>query len=150
MKTDENYYVHGGITPEENIIPLLKFEKIDTRLIEPILILRTTEFRYSVLSNLVFTIKNFNKFNLRNVEILIKNRNVKLDKASKKIAYIKQESEDTIEIHGIRIIKSDEEKNKLYVDLCYDFLDKTYKKEYLFEISVKSIQENKIDFGDLF
>lgn len=150
MKTDGNYYVHGGITPEENIVPLLKFEKIDTKLVEPILVLRTTEFRYSVLSNIVFTIKNFNKYDLKNVEILIVNRNVNLEKSSNKIVNIMQESEETIEINGIRILKSNEEKNKLSVKLRYDFLNKTYQKEYLFEIAVKSIQENKMDFDDLF
>lgn len=150
IKTDGSFYVHGGITPEENIIPLLKFEKTNANLIDPDLILRTNEFRYSTLSNIVFTLKNYNQFDFRNVEILITNRNVNIEKSRLKIGIVSKESEQIIEINGARIMKSKEEQNKLMIKLQYDFIGKKYHKEYSFEMNIKSIQENKIDLDDLF
>ena len=150
IKTDGSFYVHGGITPEENIIPLLKFEKTSAHLIEPNLILRTNEFRYSTLCNIIFTVKNFNGFDLKNVELFIKNINIRIDEANFKIGTVVQESEQTIEIQNIRIMKTQDEQNKFNVKLQYDFLGKKYQKEYSFEIKMKSIQENKIDLDDLF
>ncbi|MBV1758945.1 MAG: PglZ domain-containing protein [Dethiosulfatibacter sp.] len=150
INADGSFYVHGGITPEESIIPLIKFEKISIQLIEPELILRTNEFRYSTLSSIIFTVKNHNKTDLINVEIFIINRNVRSNESSYEIGKILSENEYTKTVQGIRIMKSDEEQSKLNVNLHYDFLGKRYQKEYSFDITAKSIQENKIDFEDMF
>lgn len=47
-------------------------------------------------------------------------------------------------------MKSHEAQNKLDVKLEYYFLGKKYYKEYSFDIIAKSIQEDKMDFDDLF
>lgn len=149
INTDGSFYVHGGITPEENIVPLLKFEKISANLQEPNLILRNNEFRYSVLSNMTFTIKNYNEYELKNIEIMILNPNIKWDQKSCKIEKVRKESEVQIDLSNFRIMKAKGD-TELNVRLVYSFLGKKYETDYKFNIKIKSIQENKINLDDLF
>lgn len=149
MKTDLSFYVHGGITPEENIIPLLKFERIDVKLIFPEVLLRNNEFRYSTISSINLTIKNYNEYSLDNVELSILNSNIQWNQGAYEVAKIEKESQIDISFDKVRLLKSSNDKEKLIIKIRLNFVGKEYEKDYEFDIKVKSTQENIFDLNDL-
>ncbi|MBZ9688457.1 PglZ domain-containing protein [Clostridium estertheticum] len=152
METDLSFYVHGGITPEENIIPLLKFERTNIILIKPEIILRHNEFRYFNTCNVNLTIKNHNEYSIDNIEISILNSNVKIQQVVKIIPRINKESQIDITMEKIRILRSQSnlDNDRLFIKVRFDFMGKNHDEKYEFSIKMKSIQENKINLDDLF
>ncbi len=67
--TDEDFYVHGGLTPEEVVVPLAHFELKPIQVAAPTLHLITTEFRYTVRSSVKLEIGNPNPYSLGNVRL---------------------------------------------------------------------------------
>jgi hypothetical protein len=149
METDLSFYVHGGITPEENIVPLLKFERIDVKVIYPEILLRNTEFRYSTTSSVHLTIKNHNEYSIDNVELSILNSNVRWEQGVYIVSKVEKVSEMDIILDKVRLLKTVNEKVSLLIRARFDFLGKEYEKNYEFSIKFKSTQENKFDFDDL-
>lgn len=143
-------YIHGGITPEENIVPLLEFEKGQATLIEPDLLLRTTEFRYSVLAKVILTLKNYNKYKLDNLEIIILNQNVRWDQENHFLNKVEGNSIIEIKLDNVRFLRTLESNDAFRIRLKYSYLGKNYENTYEYHISLKSIQENKMDLNDLF
>jgi hypothetical protein len=150
METDSSFYVHGGITPEENIIPLLKFERVNVKLIEPEILLRNISFRYSTTSTIHLTIKNYNEYAIENIRISIVNSNVRWERAEYNLLKIDKESQVDIYLEKIRILKTSIDNDKLLMKIRFGFLGKEFEKDQEFLIKTISTQENKIDFDDLF
>ena len=149
MKTDLSFYVHGGITPEENIIPLLKFERINVKLIQPEILLRNNEFRYSTISSIYITIKNHNEYSIDNIEIYVLNANIQWEQGIYVLSGIEKESQVDVCLDKIRLTKAPTEKELLNLKIRFTFLGKEYEQNYEFPIKIKSIQENKFNFDDL-
>ena len=149
MKTDISFYVHGGITPEENIVPFLKFERINVELIQPELLLRSDEFRYSTLSSIQLTIKNHNEYSINDIEISIMNSNIQWKQGVCLLQEIEKESQVDVCLDNIRLQKSSIEKEVLVLKIRFNFLGKLHEQNYEFPIKIKAIQENKFDFDDL-
>lgn len=150
METDSSFYVHGGISPEECIIPLLKFERINMKFIYPEMLLGNNEFRYSTTSTIQLSMKNHNEYALDNIEITIISSNVHGEKETYLLAKIDKETQVDINLDKVRILKSNLEKEMLMINVKFDFLGIGYAQDYEFPIKIKSTQENKIDFDDLF
>ncbi len=64
LKTQENFYVHGGLTPEEVIVPFARFTCEPVTPTHPTIHLVTKEFRYAVRSKIVLEVGNPNAFSL--------------------------------------------------------------------------------------
>jgi hypothetical protein len=64
LKTQENFYVHGGLTPEEVIVPFARFTCEPVTPTHPTIRLVTKEFRYAVRSKIVLEVGNPNAFSL--------------------------------------------------------------------------------------
>lgn len=69
VDTDEDFYVHGGLTPEEIIVPFARFIFQPLSVIVPTLRLLNNQFRYSIKSILEFELGNPNDFPLENLGI---------------------------------------------------------------------------------
>lgn len=149
MKTDLSFYVHGGITPEENIIPLLKFERTSVKLIQPEMLLRENEFRYSTIGSIHITIKNHNEYSIDNVEISVLNTNIHWEQGTYIISGIEKESQVDICLDKIRLTRASTEQELLNLKIRFNFLGKECEQNYEFSIKIKSIQENKFNFDDL-
>ena len=150
MATDLSFYVHGGITPEENIIPLLKFERVNVKLIQPEVLLRNSGFRYSTTSTIQLTIKNHNEYALDKITIIIQNSNVRWEQGAYSLPIIEKESQIDICLEKVRILKSATENERLTIKISFVFLGKEYEKNHEFAINIKSAQENKVDLNELF
>ncbi|MBU3114586.1 PglZ domain-containing protein [Clostridium lacusfryxellense] len=152
METDSSFFVHGGITPEENIIPLLKFERTNVTFIKPEVILRHNEFRYSTTCNINLTIKNYNEYSIDNIKISILNTNIRTQQGLSLIPKIYKQSQMDINIEKIRILRSQLslDNDRLVIKVKFDFIGKNNDENYEFSIEMKSTQENKINLDDLF
>lgn len=149
METDLSFYVHGGITPEENIIPLLKFEHINIKLIPPEILLRNNEFRYSTVSSIHLTIKNHNEYPIDNIEFTIQNSNIRWELGMYILPKVEKESQRDIYLEKVRLLKSSTDKQVLDIKIRFKFLGKDYEQDHEFSINMKSIQENKFNLDDL-
>jgi hypothetical protein len=149
VETDDSYYVHGGITPEEMIIPFLKFEKIEIQVVPPYVNLQSKEFRYSVLSQIAFEIGNGNDYPLTDLEVSILNKNIKGDKYQR-LATVNGLSKIVVSFDNLRILKESDFDYEIKLRLQYTCLSKHYETEYGFPIEIKSMQDNVLDLDDLF
>ena len=64
-------YVHGGLSPEETIIPLMHFKKMAWVLQKPVLLLLKKELRYTVRSSLLLELSNADEPPLANLLLQI-------------------------------------------------------------------------------
>jgi hypothetical protein len=71
IKTDESIYVHGGLTPEETIVPFAQLMKTEVHVFQPTLRLPTNVVRYSVKASLAFVVGNPNEYDMTEVELSV-------------------------------------------------------------------------------
>ena len=71
-ETDQDFYVHGGLTPEEVVVPFSRFEFTQADIKSPTLRLPKSEFRYAVKSLLEFEIGNPNTVPLEDIYIRLR------------------------------------------------------------------------------
>jgi len=75
IPTDKDIYVHGGLLPEEIIVPYLVFEPITAPLQELSVLLRRNEFRYR-LESIELELGNPNDLVVEQISISILNNNI--------------------------------------------------------------------------
>lgn len=150
IETDKNFYVHGGVTPEETIIPLLKFEKIEAVAKYPIIVLKEHEFRHAVKAKIILEITNVNDYPISDLEVIIQNSNIKSVRKSMRINSIDELKNENLIFDEVRIMKESNEEDNLNINVTFNFLGKQYEKEYQIPIKIRTIQQNLINFDDLF
>jgi len=69
IETRESIYVHGGLTPEETIVPFCKLVRTEIEALQPTVRLPDNVIRYSVKANLVFVVGNPNDYEITYVEL---------------------------------------------------------------------------------
>lgn len=68
----ESVYTHGGLTPEETIVPFLRLTKTEIRVQQPTIKLPDKLVRISVKFEMSFTVGNPNDAQLENVELWVR------------------------------------------------------------------------------
>jgi len=76
VKTKESIYVHGGLTPEETIVPFCKLVRTEIEALQPTVRLPDNVIRYSVKANLVFVVGNPNDHEITNFELNVAESNL--------------------------------------------------------------------------
>jgi len=149
VRTTTKYYVHGGLSPEEVIVPFVVFRKIAEEPKEILFYLEQNIFRYSVKSSILFDIGNINDYEINNVEISIRNSNIESEYV--KFKRIKAKEKINIEIPArFKKTISKKESEFLMVRISYQFLGKAYMHDKEFPITMKSIIQRKTDLDDIF
>jgi hypothetical protein len=74
-KTDSESYIHGGLSPEEVIVPYMSFQKISARIEDLELLLTKSSYRYR-LEVIDLEIANPNEYPVENIMIEILNSNI--------------------------------------------------------------------------
>lgn len=69
IKTNESIYVHGGLTPEETLVPFMQFAKTEVQAQQPTLKLRDNVIRYAVKQSLALIVGNPNDEDMRVLEL---------------------------------------------------------------------------------
>lgn len=150
LETNENFYVHGGITPEETIVPFLKFERVNINAKYPLIAIKQNEFRSSVKTNINLEISNANEYEIKQLEVSILNTNIK---GTQKYVYtdnIDKLQTINITFNDLRVTKNSNSNDKIMLKIKFILLDKEFEKEYEIPIVIKSMMENKMDLDDLF
>lgn len=149
IKNDLNGYVHGGITPEEAIVPFVRFSYDADMCKDPEVVLLNDNLRYAVKLKLTFLVKNYNEFPIENVELVIQNGNVKYGKADP--AVIDGLETGTIELPDSRITKAmvKENNEKLFVTVNYTANGRKHSNQIVLGMSIKSAQGGGTDLSDL-
>jgi hypothetical protein len=149
IKNELQGYVHGGITPEEAIVPLVKSAYDMDMCKNPEITLVSENLRFAVTQKLTFLVKNFNDFPIENIELIIQNNNVKCDKIDP--ITVNGLETGTIDLTGTRITKSMDKKNneKLYIMISYSANGRNHRYQSEIGISVKSAQGHATDLSDL-
>jgi len=97
MPTSQNTYVHGGLLPEEVIVPHLVFEGATIKVDYPTVLLPNNQFRYRK-EVVHLEIGNPNAISIENVRVSILNNNISSEPV--KIKEIKAKSKVNIEIEA--------------------------------------------------
>jgi hypothetical protein len=75
VPTEGSQYVHGGLSPEETIVPYLQFRKLKASVQHPTILLKQTTYRYR-LETVEFEIANPNDYPVEDVIVEVVNSNV--------------------------------------------------------------------------
>ena len=75
VATENSHYVHGGLSPEETIVPYLQFRKRKESVQHLTILLKQTTYRYR-LETVEFEIANPNDYPVENVIVEVVNSNV--------------------------------------------------------------------------
>jgi len=71
IPTQEDIYIHGGLTPEETIVPFCKLAKVKITVQQPDIRLPENVVRYSVKATLVFVVGNPNDYPMNDIELRV-------------------------------------------------------------------------------
>jgi hypothetical protein len=78
IPTDDSCYVHGGLSPEETVVPYMQFKKIVAPVKHLTILLKQTIFRYR-LETVNLEVGNPNEYPVEDVIIEIVNSNIQCD-----------------------------------------------------------------------
>ncbi len=150
IKNELDGYVHGGITPEETIVPFIKFSYDVDMCKDPEISLVNDNLRFAVKLKLTFLVKNYNEFPIDDIELIIQNSNIKYSKVSS-LHVVDGLETGTIEIPDARITKSmDKRKNEnLFIVFNYSANGRKHSFQKVIEMSIKSAQSISTDLSDL-
>lgn len=140
-KYSDNSFLHGGLSPEEVVVPHLIFEQAEIEIQKPLLNLLRNKFRYKV-EEIEIQIDNQNELPLSNIIVSIINSNVEaidsivdsIDAKSKQMIRIKARFKKT---------SNKIETEELRIDLSYYCNNKGFKAEYKFNIQMVLMVELK-------
>ncbi len=136
-----NSYLHGGLLPEEVVIPHLIFEKVEVKIDNPIITLLRNKFRYKI-EEIEIQIENPNILALENLQLTILNSNIEL--LPKSIEWINAKSKETLRLQA-RIKKSNNPNEQKYFTILVKYFAnrKPYEFEQRKEIKMVSMVELK-------
>ncbi len=148
LQTSENFYVHGGLSPEEVVVPFAHFTFNPIVPLSPTMSLCTLEFRYAVKSRIPIELGNPNPFPLDSVTV----RLLDLDAEEATVEELSAKSLETVELTTtFRKSIGGSNTRTLRIGVRYSYQDTEYAmldKEIV--ITMKSIMEEKDDFRDIF
>ena len=149
VKTTGKFYVHGGLSPEEVIVPFTVFRKVIAEPKDLVVHLNQNVFRYSVKSTIRFDIGNINDYEVVNVEVGIRNSNVECKPA--KVKRIEPKGRLQIEMDArFKKTLNKKETSCLMMRIRYQFLGKDYIQDIEPAIVIKSMVQGKVDLEDIF
>ena len=142
----EGIYVHGGLSPEETIVPLTVFIPV-TVTPKPLTIrLLADEFRYGVKSLIRLELVNPNQYACQQVRVEVLNPNV--EAAPVIVGDLDALGQTEVQIEA-RIRRTIEEMAALQVRVGYEFLGRSHSQAQELPITMKRIMTTTFDLDDL-
>ncbi|MEN6326022.1 MAG: PglZ domain-containing protein [Syntrophomonas sp.] len=150
FKETDDYYVHGGITPEEQIVPLIRFEHLEIKVQDLMISLGSNEFRLSAKSKIHLILKNPNEYAVTNLTVKIMNDNIRADIQSVEVKSLDKISIMDLYLDNVRFVKNKTTEDVLNIRVDFKFLGKDCRQECSLPIVIKSMQQSTMNFDDLF
>ena len=140
----ENFYVHGGLTPEEVVVPFACFSAVPIEPLEPTLRLDNSQYRYDIKQNLLFTLGNPNNFELERLTLRIPD----LEGVETLLMNLLPKQSKKVEIPArFRKQLGGSANRTISVKVSYECQGRRFERaEQPFEISLKALMETKDDF----
>lgn len=142
---------HGGLQPEEIVIPHMVFEKAKDGILQPTLTLLNNKFRFAN-QEISLEIGNPNKEQLSEIYVSIINSNFESDKTTVKHDVLSPKSKDVVTFNGkFKQTSNQFEKENLKFGIRYKFKNSQFSGEINLPIKMISIVEtDDLDIFDKF
>lgn len=142
-KTNDHFYVHGGLSPEETILPLLIFESGKAELKMPLIRLLNNEFRFGTKSIAEFELVNENAAPIEDATLKITQiaGAVEIIEPAPVIQKIESLNFSRAKI-ALRLYRKIEPENNIDVILDFKMLGKKYSISQKMPIQMKSMMES--------
>ena len=142
---DTASYVHGGLTPEETLVPYLIFERTHIVVIPPTVRLLDNVFRYGVRSQLHLEIVNTNPLPFQNVTVEI------VRPQGSAPSYVLQgviEAQEVahITMEDVRFKAQEGELDEIAILLSYECAGQQQRDEHVFAVTMRRLMTSSFDF----
>jgi hypothetical protein len=145
IKIRDHYWSHGGLLPEEVVVPHMTFKRANYIVERPDIILKDNSFRYA-LQKIEFDVGNPNDFEMTDVYIGFLNTNFETSEQTIKVPNIESKNKEFISIDGKfkkTVIKREQEK--LSIEIRFSINSVQYNFDLDCPINLKSMVEAKGD-----
>jgi len=142
VPTDGSHYVHGGLSPEETIVPYMQFRRIKVPVKHPTVLLKRTSYRYR-LETVEFEIANPNEYPIEDVIIEVINSNIQSEPYRLDWLDAKRKISGSMQMRFKKTQNKDDINNIRYI-VMYTCNSKRYQSEEAkLPITIKSMFELK-------
>ena len=140
-KTDDNFYTHGGLSPEEVVVPHLIFEAAKAPLRDLTLLLANKEFRYRK-ERISLEIGNPNDFAVENIRISVINSNIETDQIT--IDVLNGKTKSSVEISSqFKQTANADERNNLTLHIRFTCHNEKHEQTATLPITMRAMVETK-------
>jgi hypothetical protein len=150
-KTNEHFFVHGGLSPEETIVPFIALEGGKIAFKRPTLRLLQNEFRYLTKTSVEIEIVNENPISIEDVRTSIvqeERKDIEITEPAPVIEKIDAASLSRSKII-CRFYRSFDASRGLEIAIEFKFLGKPYTETKTFAVQMKSLMETSFKLGEL-
>ncbi len=145
IPTTKDFYVHGGLLPEEMIVPYLLFEPA-APLQDLTVLLRKTEYRYR-MESIELELGNPNDLVVENISVMVLNGNVESEAA--RVASLKGKTKTLLQLQArFRQTKVPEDQTSLRLRIRFLARGEQRRFDFQAKIAMKKMVEEKS--SDLF
>lgn len=145
-KTDETAYVHGGLTPEETIVPLCVFQPVVEAPKDLTVRLLDDTFRYGAKAAVDLELVNVNPYPCLDLRVEILDENVDCEPVELEDLPGHQDVEIGV---PVRIWRRDEAVSSLRLKISYQLLGERRQQIVERPITMRSMMESGFDLEDL-
>jgi hypothetical protein len=139
-------YIHGGLTPEETLVPVAVFTPV-TVSPKPLGVrLLRKEFYYGRRTEFQIELVNTNAYACESVRLEVRNQSV--DAPGAELGTLAPMSEQVVTLEG-RIRRSRGDVDTLRIRVTYDFLEQPQEQEVEQPIEMKAMMERAFDLDEL-
>jgi hypothetical protein len=150
-KTNEHFFVHGGLSPEETIVPFITLEGGKIAFKRPALRLLQNEFRYLTKAIVEIEIVNENSVSIEDVRTSIvpeERKDIEIIEPAPVIEKIDPASLSKTKI-TCRLYKDFDASKGLEIAVEFKFLGNSYTETKIFDVHMKSMMETSFKRDEL-
>ncbi len=141
LPTDKDFYVHGGLLPEEIIVPYLVFEPAAITTQDLTVLLKKNEFRYR-METVELEIGNPNDSAVEQIQVSILNGNVESEPV--RIALLNGKKNTVIQLKArFKVTTIPEEQNSLHIRVRFHAHGEKHTFDVQPKITMKKMVEEK-------
>ena len=139
LETDGTFYTHGGLTPEEVIVPHMVFEAVKEPVQDLTLFLVKNAFRYR-METIDLRMGNPNDYGVENVRVSILNSNIESESTT--IPWINSGSDIPIQFNGMfKKTSNPEDQNNLTFHIRFNHRSERHTQTIKSPIEMRSMFE---------
>lgn len=146
LPTTGSTYIHGGLTPEETLVPVAVFTPLTVSPKPLVVHLLDREFYYGRKSEIQVELVNTNAYPCEAVQVEIQNPNV--DVSGVELDVLAPMSQEVVTLVG-RFRRSQGEIHALRIRVTYSFLEQPQQQDVEVLVEMQSIMKQAFDLDEL-